>query len=107
MFQYFTANTFSQFLWFKNPGGDDAPYQGPWEVGHLISENDCDTFMGDTMLTVDGTDYDVIFTTGYFMDKLSVYWNAEGMWDNSTEVNFQEQDSLTKLKTTLKGTLKF
>ena len=80
------ANTFSEFLWFKNPGGEDAPYQGPWEVGHMISENDCDTYMDETVLTVEGVEYDVIFTTGYFMNKLSVYWNAEGMWDNATEV---------------------
>ena len=81
-----TASYISEFLWYKNPGGPDAPTTGPWEVGHVISYDDCDTFFEETYLTVDGVEYNVFFTTAYFHNKLAVHWNREGLWDNSTQV---------------------
>lgn len=73
-------------MWFKNPGGED-PEPSPWELGLLISENDCDTFFIETTLSVEDQLFDVIFTTGYFMNTLSVYWTAEFTWDNSSMVS--------------------
>lgn len=76
---------FSEFVWFVNPGGS-TPEPAPWQVGLVISENDCDTFLISTSLEVDGEEFDVIFTTGYFMNTLSVYWTSEFVWDNPDQV---------------------
>ena len=68
----------------ENPGGENAIVTSPWQIGAIISENDCDTFTQPATLTADDQTYDVIFTVGYFMNKFSVYWSVqeEGLWDD-------------------------
>ena len=75
-------------LWYKNPGGDDAMYTGPWEVGLIISEDECDTALRMVQLDVEGTAYDVIYTTGYFSNTFNVYWtdDVNGLWNDSSMV---------------------
>ena len=85
----FSANAWSQFLWYKNPGGDDAMYSGPWELGLIISEDECDTALRMTQLNVDGNTYDVIYTTGYFSNTFNAYWtdDADGLWTDPSTVS--------------------
>ena len=83
-----TAGADSQFLWFKNPGGDEAFLEGPWQVGLILSENECDTALEFTTLQADGRTYDVVYTTGYFSNTFNVYWteDPQGLWNDSQQV---------------------
>ena len=85
---FLTAGADSQFLWFKNPGGDEAFLEGPWQVGLILSENECDTALEFTTLQADGRTYDVVYTTGYFSNTFNVYWteDPQGLWNDSQQV---------------------
>ena len=36
-----------------------------------------------------GEEYDVVFTTGYWSERLTAFWstNPDGLWNNNTEVS--------------------
>ena len=61
----------------------------PWEVGMIISENECDTALRLTTLKVQERSYDVIYTTGYFQNAFNVYWTEDlsGLWNDSNAVS--------------------
>ena len=42
----------------------------------------------EVRLEADGTEYDAIFTVGYFSEVLKVFWStdADGLWDDNSEV---------------------
>ena len=64
-------------------------YSGPWELGLIISEDECDTALRMTQLNVDGNTYDVIYTTGYFSNTFNAYWtdDADGLWTDPSTVS--------------------
>ena len=78
----FPAEYFSEFFWLKNPGGENAIQTGPWDIGLILSQGDCDTFQRSVVLEAEGRMYTVIFTVGYFMNRFSVYWTNDpnGLW---------------------------
>ena len=59
-------------------------------AGLRISDDDCDTFTREVTLTAGGTQYDAIYTVGYFMNKFSVYWteHPDGLWNDPTQVSY-------------------
>lgn len=87
------ADAWSQFLWYKNPGGDDAMEAGPWEIGAIMSEDECDTGLRLVTLTADGRDYDAIYTSGYFSNTFNVYWTEDpnGLWTDTSMVSIKRK----------------
>ena len=88
--ELFPETYYSHFLWLENPGGDDAIVTSPWQIGAILSEDDCDTFTRSATLTAEGQTYDTIYTVGYFMNKFSVYWSESGLWSDPAEARRDE-----------------
>ncbi|XP_060080764.1 uncharacterized protein LOC132560132 [Ylistrum balloti] len=80
-----------QLVWYEHPTLFRDNFLYPWTV-HVIGE-DSDTFFDITSLSSPDGMLPCIITTGYFSNKLKIYWTTGSNWSNLDMVHSRIIDS--------------
>ncbi|CAH1773343.1 unnamed protein product [Owenia fusiformis] len=75
------GSTEGNLLWLENPRDSPYNFSRPW-TEHIVASGPDNMFTLAEM-TADGVMYDVIITSSYFSENLTIYWSPSGEWEKS------------------------